>query len=287
MNCSAGIRGTRGSARGNAVRRIRGSSGVRLWPPSLPGPIHKWQRGAEKRPPRRHGGDVFHTVGIFRRRRLSEIVLKCTTTPTLPYFRTFRDPRGGGIVDRAMATDIRTYLPDDILAKVDRASMAYSLEARVPLLDHRIVEFAARLPLKHKAHGGGTKRLLRKILCRHVPRELIHRPENGVRHSGQPVGCAANCVRCSTSTLGKIASGGRDSSGRRGWGGSSGSTCRGAGTTSTACGRCWSSRCGWSATTRRPDPIHPCRGQTPRRSGQDHPQNHPPRYRAPRAAAHR
>jgi asparagine synthase (glutamine-hydrolysing) len=142
-------------------------------------PIHKVQRGAESILCDDPAEMYFHTVGIFERRRLGEIVPVMVDDTDLPYYRTFRDPRCGGIVERAMATDIKTYLVDDILTKVDRASMAYSLEARVPLLDHRIVEFAARLPMEHKVHGGGTKHLLRKILYRHVPRELIDRPKMG------------------------------------------------------------------------------------------------------------
>ncbi|MBP2688382.1 MAG: asparagine synthase (glutamine-hydrolyzing), partial [Deltaproteobacteria bacterium] len=102
-------------------------------------PIHKVQRGAESVLYDDPAEMYFHTVGIFERRRLGEIVPEVVDDGHLPYFRTFRDPRCGGIVERAMATDIKTYLVDDILTKVDRASMAYSLEARVPLLDHRIV----------------------------------------------------------------------------------------------------------------------------------------------------
>ena len=84
-----------------------------------------------------------------------------------------------GLIERMMLADQLEYLPDDLLAKVDRVSMAVSLEVRVPLLDHRVAEFAWRLPRRFKVRNGETKWLLRQLLYRRVPRALVERPKMG------------------------------------------------------------------------------------------------------------
>lgn len=108
----------------------------------------------------------------------SEVVLDATEPSTLlagnaPDFGSLDD------VERMMALDLMTYLPDDILVKVDRAAMAVSLETRVPMLDHRVVEFAWHLPQNLKQRDGVGKWVLRQVLYRHVPRALMDRPKMG------------------------------------------------------------------------------------------------------------
>jgi asparagine synthase (glutamine-hydrolysing) len=91
----------------------------------------------------------------------------------------FAAANGSGVLDAAMLTDQMTYLPNDLLVKVDIASMANSLEARSPLLDHNVIEFAASLPENLKMQRFETKSLLKKVAARLVPREVIYRRKMG------------------------------------------------------------------------------------------------------------
>jgi asparagine synthase (glutamine-hydrolysing) len=106
-----------------------------------------------------------------------------------PVLRTFADLQpvipGGSLEHTMMWRDSIDYLPDDILVKVDRAGMAVCLESRIPMLNHRVVEFALRVPLSMKIRKNTGKWLLRRVLDQYVPRQLIERPKMGF---GIPMG---------------------------------------------------------------------------------------------------
>ena len=97
----------------------------------------------------------------------------------------FAKANGTGTLDATLLTDQMTYLPNDLLVKVDIATMANSLEARSPFLDHKLIEFAATLPESLKMSGVGTKSLLKKVAARLVPKEVIYRRKMGF---GVPIG---------------------------------------------------------------------------------------------------
>ena len=178
--------------------RLRRGSATALWavPPDA------WDRASRLvpgryRPPQ--AGDKLHKFAALASRRSPEEMYRQLVThwpdPTALVPGT-REPAGvlddaglaadlPGLVPRLQYLDMATYLHDDILTKVDRASMAVALEVRVPLLDHRVVEFAWALPEAAKIRGGTRKWLLRRTLDRYVPGHLLERPKMGF---GVPIG---------------------------------------------------------------------------------------------------
>ncbi len=107
---------------------------------------------------------------------LDEAIIPLRSSGSTPQLREFHSV---SLPQHMMWWDMQSYLPDDILVKVDRAAMAYSLETRVPFLDHRIVEFSLSIPMQYKIRGGQSKWLLRQLLARHVPPHLFERPKQG------------------------------------------------------------------------------------------------------------
>ncbi|MEX0383605.1 asparagine synthase (glutamine-hydrolyzing) [Spiribacter pallidus] len=123
-------------------------------------------------------GEAFYRELVSHAKQPDQLVLDAKEPNTI-LSRPDRLPDLPGLRERMMYLDQMTYLPDDILTKVDRASMAVSLEGRVPLLDHRLVEFAWRVPTEYKYREGKSKWLLRQVLYRYVPQELMDRPKMG------------------------------------------------------------------------------------------------------------
>lgn len=133
----------------------------------------------------------FRWMSAFNREAKKELYTKdfteavATQNPSAFMDQWFSTANGSGILDATLLTDQMTYLPNDLLVKVDIASMANSLEARSPFLDHKVIEFAASLPENLKMQRFETKSLLKKVAARLVPREVIYRRKMGF---GVPIG---------------------------------------------------------------------------------------------------
>jgi asparagine synthase (glutamine-hydrolysing) len=124
-----------------------------------------------------HSGDVLYEALVSEWPDPGALALGAAEPST--FAATGDGVVGLGVVEHMMLLDQLGVLPDGMLTKVDRASMAASLECRLPLLDHRVVEFAWSLPIEWQLHDGRGKQLLRSVLDRYVPRELIDRPKMG------------------------------------------------------------------------------------------------------------
>jgi asparagine synthase (glutamine-hydrolysing) len=165
------------------------ASGIRAVSPQ------RWDRFARFVPPtmrRPQFGDKLHKLASVMLQDEDETYLRLLSQFTEPeaIVRGGREPRTligspharefmPNYVERMQYLDTLTYLPDDILTKVDRASMAVSLEARVPIIDHRVVELAWRFPTRMRFRDGKSKWILRRVLRRFVPDKLIERPKMG------------------------------------------------------------------------------------------------------------
>jgi asparagine synthase (glutamine-hydrolysing) len=117
------------------------------------------------------------TICLWSEEELQRLVDR--RPPAGLYESTFQETEGWPLLARLMRVDQKTYLPDGMLTKVDRASMAVSLEVRVPLLDHRVVEYTSTIPDKYKYRNGEGKYLLKRLLMRYVPGRLFERPKMG------------------------------------------------------------------------------------------------------------
>ncbi len=124
------------------------------------------------------GPDAMYHALVSHWKQPTQLISDSKEPPT-PFTDRSQWAELSDFTQRMMFLDTVSYLPDDILVKVDRASMATSLEAREPLLDHRIVEFAWQLPLEMKIRDGKGKWLLRQVLYRYIPQEMMERPKTG------------------------------------------------------------------------------------------------------------
>jgi len=183
----------------SSLRRLVAAAGARVGPRTLDRAAAAGQRLLPGRTRQRHPGEKARKLlRLLEARDADEVydvlLAEATGTAAAPSAGAgspawWRGEAAGlrlpTVAERIMFQDLVGYLPDDILVKVDRATMAVGLEARAPLLDHRLVEFMWQLPLAFRIRDGRGKWLLRRIVERHVPGALIDRPKTGF---GLPIG---------------------------------------------------------------------------------------------------
>jgi asparagine synthase (glutamine-hydrolysing) len=163
-----GVPGSRQAA-GLVARRLpRGATGRRFLQHVSLGPVERYVDAVS-----------FYSAEDREALLLPDVRSQNETTPeqrlAAHFARTSHLPFGS----RMMRADLATYLPEDVLTKLDRMSMAHSIESRVPLLDHRLVEFALRLPVSLKIRDGARKYLLKKVAGRLLPAAILNRPKQG------------------------------------------------------------------------------------------------------------
>jgi len=122
--------------------------------------------------------EMYHVL-VSQWKNPVDVVLGVSELPLSPIEMEFSRLSLSNVTQKMMYLDLVTYLPNDILVKVDRASMSASLESRAPFLNHQVVEFASNLPLSMKIRDGQTKWLLRQVLYQYIPKYLIERPKMG------------------------------------------------------------------------------------------------------------
>lgn len=132
---------------------------------------------------RMNAGDMAgmfrYAVGTWRDEEIAGIFARGDRFDDDTFSEQFRQVKKGGLMSRMLAADFEVWLPDDILTKVDRAAMRVGLESREPLLDHRLMEFTAGIPSEYKYRNGESKYILKKVLEKHLPRELFDRGKMG------------------------------------------------------------------------------------------------------------
>jgi asparagine synthase (glutamine-hydrolysing) len=162
-----------GSIRQSVLRPLAG-----LLPPGMPGRrfLHSITLGSD----RRYLDSISYLPPALQGALLSpDILQQLPQDPDASYRRHLEGVRFPSVLGRLQALDVKTYLPADILTKVDRMSMAHSLEARVPLLDHPLVEYVGGLPATDKMRGPTTKYVLKQIARRYLPAHIVDRRKQG------------------------------------------------------------------------------------------------------------